>query len=246
MIPRLSLHGLAFAAALALAVTIGPDHPSHGIAWSRTKPATIHAAHVPERVVALSFDDGPDPTWTPRMLDLLAEHHVKATFFVVGDALIAHEAVARAVAADGHELANHTASHAHMHEMDPVELEAELAVTDERIRGLGVEPAALFRFPRGDTHRHHVPVVEAMGLSSVAWTHTLEAYLSRAEGDPKAAAERLAARLRPGSIIVVHDGLGDRSASVAGLDRLLECLDEGGWTAVPVSRLLHLAEGPYA
>jgi peptidoglycan/xylan/chitin deacetylase (PgdA/CDA1 family) len=100
--------------------------------------------------VALTFDDGPDPDGTPPLLDLLARHGVRATFFVVGKRAAEHPGLLRRIAAAGHALGNHTFSHVDCRRLGPDQLVDELARTDRAVRDAGLEAAALpFRPPWG-------------------------------------------------------------------------------------------------
>ena len=100
-----------------------------------------------EKVVALTFDDGPDPFHTPRVLEILDRYHVKATFFMLGRNVERHPAMAREVLARGHEIGNHSYSHARLILMSPRRVRDEIERTDQLLRGIGVSGEILFRPP---------------------------------------------------------------------------------------------------
>ncbi|MFF9490332.1 polysaccharide deacetylase family protein [Streptomyces sp. NPDC014676] len=177
------------------------------------------------RPVALTVDDGPDPTWTPALLDVLAAHGVKATFFVVGERAREHPGLLRRLLAAGHRLGNHSYSHfqpfaalpaaAVAREMD----ETQRVVTDET----GVRPT-LFRAPAGGWSRGVLAAARDHGLTPVDWTVDPKDWR---EPPADRIAERVA-RARPGDIVLCHDGGGDRSRTVKALDLALARLRERG------------------
>ena len=156
-----------------------------------------------EGTVHLSFDDGPDRDWTPRVLDVLAEAGMRATFFVVGQAVRATPELLRRIAAEGHEIGNHSYGHRH-----PWTL-SEAAARDE-VRGgaaaiedaLGRVPR-VFRPPHGRLRRCMLDEAERGGQRTVLWS------LSAIDWGPLGHASRIEARLRAarsGDIVLMHDG----------------------------------------
>ncbi|GGY97333.1 polysaccharide deacetylase family protein [Streptomyces poonensis] len=175
--------------------------------------------------VALTVDDGPDPTWTPALLDVLAAQGVRATFFVVGERARQHPELLRRVLADGHHLGNHSYSHVQPFAALPAAAVArEMGETQRVVTGeTGVRPT-LFRAPAGGWSRSVLAASRHHGLTPVDWTV-----------DPKdwrePPADRIAqrvARARPGDIVLCHDGGGDRSRTVQALDLALTRLRERG------------------
>jgi peptidoglycan/xylan/chitin deacetylase (PgdA/CDA1 family) len=151
---------------------------------------------------ALTFDDGPDPDATPAVLDALDAADVRATFFVVGEQLMRHWAIAREVRARGHELALHGAAHPRHAELSPP------AARDEVARGVGAfeaavgERPALFRPPYGRFSEHSYAACRKLGLEPVYWS----AWGSDWEPIPPPRIADLVARdLEPGAIVLLHD-----------------------------------------
>jgi peptidoglycan/xylan/chitin deacetylase (PgdA/CDA1 family) len=152
--------------------------------------------------VALSFDDGPDPDATPVVLDALDAAGITATFFVVGDQLTRHWAIAREARARGHQLALHGAAHPHHEELSPA------AARDEVARGVGAfeaatgVPATLFRPPYGRFSEHSFEACLRLGLTPVYWS----AWGCDWDPIPAERIADLAARdLAPGAIVLLHD-----------------------------------------
>ena len=151
---------------------------------------------------ALTFDDGPDPDSTPAVLDALDRAGVTATFFVVGEQLQRHHALAREARDRGHQLALHGATHPHHEELSPA------AARDEVARGVGAFEAAigerptLFRPPYGRFSEHSYEACERLGLTPVYWS----AWGSDWDPIPAERIAELAARdLAPGAIVLLHD-----------------------------------------
>ena len=151
---------------------------------------------------ALTFDDGPDPDSTPAVLDALDAAGVRATFFVVGEQLMRHHAIAREARDRGHQLALHGATHPHHEELRPT------AARDEMARGVGAfeaatgERATLFRPPYGRFGEHSFEACAKLGLTPVYWS----AWGSDWDPIPAARIADLAARdLAPGAIVLLHD-----------------------------------------
>lgn len=190
-------------------------------------------------VVALTFDDGPDPAVTPQLLDLLERERVRATFFVVGRAVRAHPELVRRMLAGGNEVGNHTDTHAHLNALftrgriDREIDDAEAAI----VNAGGVRPRYL-RPPFGARDFSAVDVARKRGYTVVMWSDMLDT--RSADG-----AQRLLARIRDGDIVVLHDGDQGRDGSggrtyEAGYARLLiGSLRARGYRFVTISQLEH-------
>jgi peptidoglycan/xylan/chitin deacetylase (PgdA/CDA1 family) len=188
------------------------------------------------RGVALTFDDGPHPRWTPRVLEILARSGVRATFFVVGRKVEDHPEVLRAIVAAGHGVGLHSYAHDRL-----FALRSEGRVREDLERGmvalervLGRRPV-LFRPPIGHTNPAIARVADALDLVVVGWT------LGGRDGVARARPEDVAARvrrdLRDGAIVLLHDApeRGDREpAAVRALPAILDAMAAGGLEAVPV------------
>ncbi|GAA2349103.1 polysaccharide deacetylase family protein [Dactylosporangium salmoneum] len=184
--------------------------------------------------VALTVDDGPHPDWTPPLLDLLARHGVRATFFLIGDRVRERPDLARRIAGEGHALGNHSMTHPHpFAALAPAALEAEIAGTQEAIeRATGVRPR-LFRAPSGNWSPRVLRAAAGHGLTPVDWTVNPSDW--RAPGTERIA--RALDRSRAGHIMLCHDGGGDRSQTVAALAHVLPRLRARGLTfATPPGR----------
>jgi peptidoglycan/xylan/chitin deacetylase (PgdA/CDA1 family) len=153
--------------------------------------------------VYLSFDDGPDARWTPRILDFLAQTDARATFFVVGCRALGQAALVRRIAADGHALGNHTFSHRHPWTMTAPSARREVRDGAAAIADLIGRPPTFFRPPHGRLRRCMIEEAERSGQKLVLWD------LSAVDWGPLGAARAIALRLattQAGDIVLMHDG----------------------------------------
>ncbi len=169
-----------------------------------------------ENCVALTFDDGPDPVDTPRLLDLLREKDVKATFFVVGKRADQHPEIVRRAWAEGHLVGNHTWSHRALFcFLTPARLRAEIERGTESVRrSCGFRPRA-FRSPVGLRHPLLGPYLKQAGLEYVSWSVRTRDTLT---ANSNVLAQRILNKVVSGDIILLHDHLP------AGTDAMLEAL----------------------
>jgi peptidoglycan-N-acetylglucosamine deacetylase len=183
------------------------------------------------RCVALTFDDGPDPVDTPKLLDLLREKGVKATFFVVGKRADEHPEVVRRCWEEGHLVANHTWSHNSLFcFLMPRRLRSEIERCTESIRhSCGFRPR-FFRSPVGLRHPLLAPYLRDAGLEYVSWSiRTLDTFTANSS----ALAERILNKAKSGDIILLHDRLpGGTNAMLEALPRVIDELRERGFEFV--------------
>ncbi|MEU7931659.1 polysaccharide deacetylase family protein [Micromonospora echinofusca] len=172
------------------------------------------------RAVALTFDDGPDPTWTPKVLDRLRAARVTATFCVVGKQARRHPDLVRRIVREGHQLCNHSWNHdLDLARRPAAEIRRDLLRTNAAIRA--AVPGAkvpFYRQPGGRWTAEVVTVAKQLGMRSLHWHVDPQDW-----GKPTAAtiAKRVRAAARPGSIVLLHDGGGDRAATLAASPRLI-------------------------
>jgi len=156
-------------------------------------------------LVALTFDDGPDPQVTPRLLELLARHRARATFFCIGQRVARHPALARAIAAAGHDVENHSWSHAAgFGFFGPARLRADIMRAQQAIADATGRAPLLFRPPFGVRTPLLEPVLAALGLHCTVWT--VRGYDTIADRPARVVA-RIAPRLRAGAVVLLHDGI---------------------------------------
>lgn len=170
------------------------------------------------RVLYLTFDDGPNPTWTPQILAVLARYDAKATFFEVGAEVRRHPVTAAQVRAAGHRVGNHTANHAHLTRLTRAQASRQIAG--------GVPGAACLRPPYGQVNAVVRSVAARAGQRLVLWTVDTQDW---AEPGAGRVLRRLLAGARPGAVILMHDGGGDRRQTLAALRAALPQLAARGY-----------------
>lgn len=188
----------------------------------------------------LTFDDGPNPRATPAILDTLAEFGVPAAFFLVGDFVRRHPAIARRTAESGHTLGNHTTTHAKLHGLGPGRIAAELGRAHDLIAQATGRPPRAFRAPHGSRNPFVARAARRLGYRTFGWTFGVW------DSDPIGPGEirrRIRRRLRPGAIILLHDGDGydpdgDRSATALALPDVIRDAHHAGYRFRSLGALL--------
>lgn len=179
-------------------------------------------AHI-ESCVYLTFDDGPDPHWTPRVLEALSAARMRATFFVIGDNARRHPDLIRRATAEGHEIANHTFDHRHPWTMSAAAARQQVRDCAMTIGDILGYPPRFYRPPHGRSRSCMNKEAQVCGETPVAWD------LSAIDWGPFGTAQRIAARLRrvrPGDIVLMHDGRNRRNRPDELLRVLPGFLDE--------------------
>jgi peptidoglycan/xylan/chitin deacetylase (PgdA/CDA1 family) len=175
------------------------------------------------RAVALTFDDGPDPRWTPAVLDLLRRYHTQATFCLVGEHAVEHPELVRRIAIDGHALCDHTWSHDEaLPGRSAATIRAEITRTYDAIVAAsgGIRPR-YYRAPAGRWSPAELADARRLGLRPLGWS------VDPADWRRPPAAlitRRVLAGAVPGAIVLLHDGYGDRAATLAALPEILPAL----------------------
>jgi peptidoglycan/xylan/chitin deacetylase (PgdA/CDA1 family) len=183
----------------------------------------------PADAVALTIDDGPHPVWTPKILRLLERYHVPALFCMIGNQVLGHEAVARSVVRDGHQIANHTWSHpTRMARRSPARMRRELHRAQEKIHDTTGYAPALFRSPGGDWSPALLGAAAQARMVPLDWSDDPRDW---SRPGVTAITRRLLAA-RPGQILLCHDGGGDRSQTYTALRTVLPALTSRGYRFV--------------
>jgi len=200
---------------------------------------SYHNVETSEKVVALTFDDGPEPSYTRQVLEVLDRNRVKATFFMVGEAIEEHPEIAKVVYANGHELGNHSYSHAWLVFKSPDFVRSEIDKTDSLLRNVGVMGAIHFRSPFGSQLIVLPYVLSQKKKKNILFDVDPRDWETQ---DPQLLTRRVLEQTETGSIILLHDGGGERSGTVQALETIIRELKERGFQFVKVSELLTYAD----
>jgi peptidoglycan-N-acetylglucosamine deacetylase len=214
--------------------------------WPRSKLLGPNWTHLPAAAaangsVAITIDDGPDPTVTPLVLDLLDRHSAKATFFCIGELVEQHSNLAREIISRGHSIENHSQHHLHRFSvLGPGRMAAEIARAQETIEAVTGERPRFFRAPAGLRSPLLEPVLARLGLRLASWTRR---GFDTVNADPGRVFERLTHGLRSGDILLLHDGHAAHTASgtpviLEVLPRLLQALSAARLTPVTLRSAL--------
>ena len=246
-----SLRGRACSAPTALQAGVDVSYPSpfrpqppDTTAESATEPPhesvprdeVVYHSHPNDRMeIALSFDDGPHPRLTPRILAILEEYGIKATFFMVGENVGYYTDAARAVAEAGHEIANHTFSHRRFGHMDREDLLREITACEEALSSITETPVRFVRPPEGEMSDAVRQVVGELDYRVILWDVDTRDW---AHTPPEAITKHILDTVRAGDIILMHDFIGYNSPTPEALQQVIPALLERGYRFVTVGELV--------
>jgi len=197
---------------------------------------TFNSVHVDGPYIAMTFDDGPSATLTPKLLDILASHHMKATFFVLGEMVAEHPEILARAAREGHEIASHSWSHPNLAKMGQEGVRSQLQRTDDEIKSATGQRPTLFRPPYGSiTERQKRWIHDEFGYDIILWD--VDPLDWRRPG-PAVVRNRILKETRPGSIVLSHD---IHPGTIEAMPSTFDQLEAKGFKFVTVSELLGMA-----
>jgi len=190
-----------------------------------SRGGAVHSVRPPEHTLALTFDDGPDPEWTPRILDVLRKHHIHATFFLVGSAAVDNPDLVKRIVAEGHEIGVHTLTHADLGSAPPWRRQIEVQGAQKVISGITGQAASLMRPPysSGNDAINDGTWSAMQDLADDGYLSVFSTLDSKDWQRPGAAEieQKLASPGAQGQVVLMHDGGGDRAETVTALDTAL-------------------------
>lgn len=223
--------------ALAADPEIPPQTPEKS---GRKTPAeqniTFSVVHTDGPYIAMTFDDGPSATLTPKLLDLLAARHIKVTFFVIGENVAEHPEIVARAAREGHEIGNHSWSHPNLAKMSQENVRSQLQRTDDAIKNATGKRPTLMRPPYGSlTQREKHWIHDEFGYQIILWD--VDPYDWKRPG-PAVVRNRILKETRPGSIVLSHD---IHPGTIEAMPATLDALEAKGFKFVTVSELISMA-----
>lgn len=201
----------------------------------------VHGVPTREKVVALTFDDGPHPKYTPEILKILDRYHVKATFFMIGSRMNEYPGIVKEVVARGHAIGNHTYTHPHDIEADTEgQIKEELENCERVIERFTGKRTHIFRPPRGLLDGTVFSIASEEKYWTVLWTVSADHHEATT---PELMAQRVLKYVKPGGIILLHDGMySSRWKDVEATHLIIEALRKKGYRFVTVPELLEIAQ----
>ena len=197
---------------------------------------TFNSVHVDGPFIALTFDDGPNATLTPKLLDLLAARHLKATFFVVGQNAADHPDILKRAVREGHEIANHSWSHPNLGKMSDEAVRREIQKTDDAIAAAIGKRPTLMRPPYGSLTAHQKKWIhDEFGYRIIIWDVDP---LDWKRPGPSVVTARILKETKAGSIVLAHD---IHPPTIEAMPRTFDQLIEKGFKSVTVTELLGMA-----
>ncbi|PSL03579.1 peptidoglycan/xylan/chitin deacetylase (PgdA/CDA1 family) [Haloactinopolyspora alba] len=192
---------------------------------------TRHLTGRAGKTVALTFDDGPHPGQTPQVLRILRDYDVTATFCVVEPNVRRHQDLVREIVADGHTLCNHTVSHdSRLPERPAGRIDDEIGTVVRAIDDVVPEAAVpFFRAPGGNFAANVNAVADGYGEQPLGWSIDPEDWRDQTT---RRIRDEVIQRMHPGAVVLLHDGGGDRSATIAALPRIIETVRAAGYEFV--------------
>ncbi|WP_027417417.1 polysaccharide deacetylase family protein [Aneurinibacillus terranovensis] len=206
-------------------------------AYWEAKGDIIWEINTKDKVIALTFDDGPDPQYTQQILDLLDKYEAKGTFFVIGSKAESNASLIKEMKQKGHEIANHTYHHPNMRTIKQFTLLREINDTDNTIHAIIGTYPALFRPPGGTYNDKVVEAAKTGNHLVVMWSWTQDTKDWRSPGVQKIV-DKVCKNAKPGNIVLFHDSGGDRSQTVKALEIILDKLSKEGYRFATVSQMI--------
>ena len=201
---------------------------------------TFNSVHVDQPYIAMTFDDGPHATLTPKLLDMLAARRLKATFFIIGKNAAEYPEIMKRIVREGHELANHSWSHPNLAKMSDEAVRAQMQKTDDAIEAAAGKRTALMRPPYGSiTPRQKQWIHDEFGYKTIIWD--VDPFDWRRPG-AGVIRDRIVTQTQPGSIILAHD---IHPGTIEAMPATFDQLTAKGFKFATVSELLAMAKpGP--
>lgn len=208
-----------------------------------TRRGTVYRIKTDKKYVVLTFDDGPSPVWTPKILDELKKENIKATFFMIGYHVQKYPDIARRVALEGHTIGNHGYAHSVMFYYTPAEIEEEIKYTEHVIKEITGFQTKYFRPPKAWLRKAIKEKVKSMGYATVLWSLNSKDWVSF---NHKSIVRYISSNVRNGDIILFHDSGnvattegGRRLQTVKSISLLARTLREKGFEFVSIEELMN-------
>ncbi len=214
-------------------ISIGLNSVSEAVATASTERVIpIYSVDTKDKVCAISFDAAWGNEQTDDLLDTLDEYEVKTTFFLVGSWVKKYPESVKKIAEKGHDVGNHSSTHAHMPALSADKMKKEITDCNERVKKLTGKSPTLFRAPYGDYDNNVVNMVKSLDMYCVQWNIDS---LDWKDPSVEQIVKNCTDKLVPGSIILLHNGAANTPAA---LPKIIEGIKDKGYKIVPISKLI--------
>lgn len=228
---RGALSGIAFVI-LVILMFWTVNNPAIVGASASSRQLPVYSVQRDDKVVALSFDAAWGNEDTPLLIDILDKYNISSTFFVVGDWVDKYPESVKALADAGHEVMNHSSSHAHFSKLSDHEIISDITACNEKIASVtGITPT-LFRCPYGEYDDHVIAAVNSMGMTAIQWDVDSLDWKGISADEIQ---RRVLDKIKPGSIVLFHNAAENTPDA---LPAIIESLIADGYKIVPVSQIL--------
>lgn len=229
---------LIFALSLLLLQSVAWAGPKKGRPYYESRGEIIWEVPTEEKVVALTFDDGPHPKYTPQILDLLKQYDAKSTFFLVGNKVERFPELVQRELSEGHELANHTYNHTYFgRNIASSKFKKDIDRAEEIILASSGQTCHLFRPPGGFYNERLIHMAKEDGYTVVMWSWHQDTKDWSTPG-VKSIVNKVLNNIRNGDIVLFHDYIEGRTDTIAALKEILPELKARGYRLVTVSELM--------
>jgi len=208
-----------------------------------TRKGTIYRIKTDKKRAVLTFDDGPSPIWTPKILDELKSVNVKATFFMIGHHVQKYPEIARRVAEEGHTIGNHGYAHSVMFYYTPAEIEEEIKYTEYVIKKITAQTTQYFRPPKAWLRNNIKEKINDMGYQIILWSLNSKDWVSF---NHKSIVQYISKNIKNGDILLFHDSGnvastegGNRRQTVKAISLLARTLRDKGFEFVTIEELIN-------
>ncbi len=210
----------------------------YGHAAALSESTSVYTCHANDKQkIAITFDDGPHPKYTPEILDILAEYDARATFFLIGENAEKYPELLARILREGHEIGNHTYLHADLRKTSSAKIKEEILCTERIILERTDQRPKLLRPPGGLYDKHVCEAAQALDYEVILWTIDT---LDWSHPSVEEIVEKVEANIKSGDIILCHDFIGGGSTPTPdALRRILPDLLREGYEFVTVSELIH-------
>ena len=207
-----------------------------------TRRGTIYRVKTDKKHVVLTFDDGPSPVWTPKILDELKSENIKATFFMIGHHVQKYPEIAKRVVEEGHTVGNHGYAHSVMFYYTPAEIEEEIKYTEHVIKEITGVTTKYFRPPKAWVRKAIKEKIKSMGYETILWSLNSKDWVSF---NHKSIVRYISQRVKNGDILLFHDSGsvastegGSRLQTVKTISLLARTLRDKGFEFTSVEELI--------